>query len=252
MRADAALTPILRRSVSDAVYEQLRDQILQGVRAPGEPLPSERALCEALGVNRGSVREALRRLEQARLVSVRHGGTSQVLDFREHAGLDLLGTLVLRADGHIDAAVVRAIMELRSAIAPDAARRAAQRRRAAQCAALEAAAAAMADAAADLAVLQERALQFWLILIEAADNLAYRLAFNGLRETYDRARALLAPVLADELGDAAAYAAIAAAVRAGQGAAAGALAAELVQRGEAAVGRALELIAGDGREETTR
>jgi len=244
MSATPTLTRVERRSVSDAVFEQLRDQILQGVRSPGDPLPPERALCEALGVNRGSVREALRRLEQARLVSVRHGGTSLVLDYREHAGLDLLGTLVIDGDGSIDGAVVRAIMEMRSAIAPDAARRAASRRSATQAAELGGAAATLAVADVDLAELQERAVHFWSVVVDAADNLAYRLAYNALRETYDRSRVLLATVLAEELRDAAAYDEIAVAVRNGDGERAYRLAAALVGRGEQAVARALEAIAG--------
>ena len=85
-------------------------------------------LCEALGVNRGSVREALRRLQQSRLVSVRHGGTSQVLDYRASAGLDLLADLIVTPAGSFDTAVVRGIIEMRSALAPDIARRAAERR----------------------------------------------------------------------------------------------------------------------------
>lgn len=249
MAATPALTRVERRSVSDAVFEQLRDQILQGVRSPGDPLPPERALCEALGVNRSSVREALRRLEQARLVSVRHGGTSHVLDYREHAGLDLLGTLVLDADGKIDGAVVRSIMEMRSAIAPDAARRAAARRSAAQAVELRRAAGRLAAADAGVAELQEHAVHFWSVVVDAADNLAYRLAYNALRETYDRSRALLAAVLTDELRDSAAYDEIATAVRRGEGERAHGLAAALVGRGEEAVVRALQAIAGHSEEQ---
>ena len=89
------LKPVRKQSVTDAVFEQLRDQIVSGELSPGSALPAERVLCEALGVNRGSVREALRRLQQSRLVSVRHGGTSQVLDYRDSAGLDLLAELIV-------------------------------------------------------------------------------------------------------------------------------------------------------------
>jgi len=236
------LVPILRRSVSDAVFEQLRDQILSGSRPPGAPLPSERVLCEALGVNRGSVREALRRLEQARLVSVRHGGTSQVLDYREHAGLDVLGHLVVAADGRVDTAVVRAIMEMRSAIAPDAARLAAGRRSPEQAVGLVAAARRMAAHERELGTLQERALGFWSLVIDASGNVAYRLAYNALRETYDRARDVLAAVLADELLDGARYIELAQAVESGDESAARDLAERIVRLGEGAVGLVLRRI----------
>lgn len=233
------LVPVSRQSLSDAVFEQLREQIVRGHRAPGSALPSERILCEALGVNRGAVREALRRLEQARLVSVRHGGTSHVLDYRSSASLDLLGSLILGADGSIDAAVVRGILEMRSAIAPDAARLAAQRRSVAAAVALRQTAELIRSAATDLAQLQERAVSFWSVVVDAADNVAYRLAYNSLRETYDKARAVMAPVLADELTDFDGYDAIAAAIATGAGAEAEQRSRQLMRRGEAAVNAAL-------------
>jgi GntR family transcriptional repressor for pyruvate dehydrogenase complex len=64
------------RSFDDAVA-QIRDAILKGTIAPGERLPSERELCELLGVSRTTVREAMRSLETAGLVEIRlgaHGG----------------------------------------------------------------------------------------------------------------------------------------------------------------------------------
>src|SRR5262245_40689983 len=127
MPAMSHLRPIQRQSLSDAVFEQLRDQILRGERSPGSPLPAERALCEALGVNRSAVREALRRLEQAGLVVVRQGGSSRVRYFRQSAGLDMLTTLLVAADGDFDTRVVRSILEMRSALGPDVARLAAER-----------------------------------------------------------------------------------------------------------------------------
>lgn len=236
------LVPVERRSISDSVFEQLRDQILSGARPPGDPLPPERTLCEALGVNRGSVREALRRLEQARLVSVRHGGTSTVLDYRTHAGLDLLGTLVVRADGHVSTPVVRAIMEMRSAIAPDAARRAASRRSHEQSEAITGAARALAAARGDLPLAQERAIEFWSLVIDASDNIAYRLAYNALQETYGRAKALLAPVLAAELNDADGYLALASAIAVADSSEAQRRAGHLVEAGERAVTEVLRRI----------
>ncbi|HEY8494419.1 MAG TPA: GntR family transcriptional regulator [Myxococcota bacterium] len=234
------LRPVRRQSLSDAVFEQLRDQIVRGERPPGSALPAERALCEALGVNRGAVREALRRLEQARLVAVRQGGISRVLDYRESAGLELLGALLVDAEGRFDPHVVRGILEMRSALGPDVARLAALRGGAACADALEAPLAALAAAQGDLAALQDAASAFWARLVEGSDNVAYRLAYNALNETYERCRPLLARALAPELGDLAAYQAIADAVRRGEGAEAEALARALLRRGEAGVLAALE------------
>jgi DNA-binding FadR family transcriptional regulator len=231
-----------RRSLSDAVFEQLRDQILRGERAPGSALPPERVLCEALGVNRGAVREALRRLEQARLVAVRQGGSSRVLDFRSSGGLELLGSLVVDAEGRFVPDVVRAILEMRSALGPDVARLAALRAGAACAARLDLEVRAMGRAEGDLARLQELASRFWDHLVEGADNVAYRLALNALNETYDRCRILLVRVLEPELADPAAYRAIAAAVRAGDGEAAARRARVLLGRGETGVLEALRRV----------
>lgn len=237
------LKPVRKQSLSDAVFTQLRDQIVSGELAPGEALPAERVLCEALGVNRGAVREGLRRLQQSRLVSVRHGGTSQVLDFRASAGLDLLADLILTAGGRIDPRVVRGIIEMRSALAPDIARRAAERGTPPHAEALAAIVGRMRERRGDLPALQQLAVEFWSQLVDAADNLAYRLAYNSLRATYDQCRELFTQVLAEELGDVAGYAAIAAAVRAGQPEVAGRRARTLIERGERGVKQVLAQLA---------
>jgi GntR family transcriptional regulator, transcriptional repressor for pyruvate dehydrogenase complex len=229
------LKPVHKQSLSEAVFLQLRDQIVNGELAPGASLPAERVLCEALGVNRGSIREALRRLQQSRLVSVRHGGTSQVLDYRASAGLDLLADLVLPANGRIDARIVRGIIEMRSALAPDIARRAAERRTADNLVLLEATVARMRERAGDLTALQDLAVTFWSDLVDASDNLAYRLAYNSLRSTYDQCRALFTQVLADEIGDTGGYAAILAAVSSGDAEKAARRARMLIERGERGV-----------------
>jgi DNA-binding GntR family transcriptional regulator len=59
---------IARTSLRDAAYERLREWILDGTLAPGEPLRDE-ALADALGMSRTPVREALQRLEDDGLVT---------------------------------------------------------------------------------------------------------------------------------------------------------------------------------------
>src|SRR5688500_17257539 len=122
------LQPVQRSSVADAVFDQLLDEVLSGELDAGEPLPGERALTEALGVNRQAVREALQRLAEAGLVEIRHGGRTRVRDYRTEAGLDLLPRLLVHADGTVDASVANSLMELRAALGPEVARRCAERR----------------------------------------------------------------------------------------------------------------------------
>lgn len=234
------LSPIPRRSLSDAVYEQLRDRIVSGEWPAGHEVPSERSMCEALGVNRGSVREALRRLEQAGLVEVRHGGASRVLDYRRHAGLALLPELVSREAPRVDASLVGAVMEMRSALATDVARLAARRGGADLPAVLRARVADLRRAAGHLASLQDGVTAFWDALVDASGNLAYRLAYNALRDSYEAHREAFAEILAPEIADARPYAELAEAVVGGDSERSGELAHALVQRGEAAVKEALE------------
>jgi GntR family transcriptional repressor for pyruvate dehydrogenase complex len=73
----------------EAIAEGLRAQILDGKYGPGERLPSERELSARLGVNRSSVREALKKLEQLGMIAIRPGGGARVVPMQE-AGLGVL------------------------------------------------------------------------------------------------------------------------------------------------------------------
>ena len=88
------LQPLAGGRRADAVFEQLRARSLSGALAPGERLPHERDIAEALGVNRGSVREAVKRLEFLELVEVCHGQGSFVCEPRESSSLELIDTLL--------------------------------------------------------------------------------------------------------------------------------------------------------------
>lgn len=55
------------------VVDQIRDAILDGQLAVGQRLPPERELCELFGTSRGTLREALRVLEEKGLVEIRLG-----------------------------------------------------------------------------------------------------------------------------------------------------------------------------------
>ena len=55
------------------VVEQIQETILSGKLKPGEMLPSERELKEMLQVSRGTLREALRVLEQKGLIEIKLG-----------------------------------------------------------------------------------------------------------------------------------------------------------------------------------
>ena len=102
-----------RRSLSDTVYEHLRDAIVDDEVVAGSLLPAERDLAQQYGVNRQMVREALQRLRQMHLVDIVHGGGARVRDWRRTADIALLPELVTRADGTLRARPALALTHLR-------------------------------------------------------------------------------------------------------------------------------------------
>lgn len=83
-------------SLADQVYDQLENDIIQGVYAKGEIL-TELKLVEQLGVSRTPIREALRRLEQERLIEDAGKG-SRVLGITESDLFDIM-TIRERVEG---------------------------------------------------------------------------------------------------------------------------------------------------------
>ncbi|HET8756165.1 MAG TPA: GntR family transcriptional regulator, partial [Solirubrobacteraceae bacterium] len=159
-------------------------------------LPSERTLADELGASRHAVREALKRLQQSGLVRISQGGATRVRDWRRHGGLELLLGLDEVPPG---LEIERAVMEMRASIGADAARRAAVRATAVQRAELEARAEMLA-AERDLDVRNSIYEAFWDLVIDAADNVAYRLSLNTL--VSQDAVSLDAASVAAEIGDA--------------------------------------------------
>jgi len=110
-------------SVPDRLSVDLERLILDGTLAPGDRLPPERELAEQLGVSRVSVREALRELENRRLIDRRPGRGTIVLEPGE---VSALGASMTAAARSLDPEL-RDIMELRAIIEPPIARIAAYR-----------------------------------------------------------------------------------------------------------------------------
>jgi GntR family transcriptional repressor for pyruvate dehydrogenase complex len=241
-----AYQTVPRSSLSESVFRQLADRILRGDLPAGESLPAERELSEALGVNRGAVREAIKRLQQAGLVAVRQGGNSLVLDYLAEGGLELLPNLLTHADGRVNGAVVRSVMAMRSSLAPDIAAAAASRGGTRLADELDALLNDMQANAKNLPVLQKLALEFWKKLVERGGNIAYRLAFNSMTKTYSQVQTVLAQVLEAEFRDSANLGAIAAAVRKADMEAARVAGLRHVEIGRQALVRALDVVEASG------
>lgn len=222
--------PIPRNAtISDVIYGRLVDEILSGRWAAGEPVVSERELALAWQVNRHAVREALKRVQQAGLVQISHGGKTRVLDWHTHAGLDVLSALPTA--GAVPATkAVTDVAVMRRAIAADAARLCAVEAGDEQRAEISSAAAAFLDAA-DLDALGEADLRFWAAIIDGSGNLAYRLALNTLLAAIDDVGSKVVQSFnAAELNDRQAHVDVAAAITAGDADTAGRLAGELLSK----------------------
>jgi len=117
--------PVARSRLHEEIVTVLQNQILSGALAPGEKIPPERELAETFHVNRATLREALRKLENLELVEIRHGDGLYVKDYLESGNLDLIKAAA-RVNGREE--VVFDILEARLYLMPQMAYLAAERR----------------------------------------------------------------------------------------------------------------------------
>jgi DNA-binding FadR family transcriptional regulator len=82
------------KTLPDRLADELIARIFTGELKPGELLPPERALAVELGVDRTSLRMALRQLTRLKVTSPLRGSGIRVLDYRRHAGLDFFAAVL--------------------------------------------------------------------------------------------------------------------------------------------------------------
>ncbi|RSN37151.1 GntR family transcriptional regulator [Amycolatopsis sp. WAC 04169] len=104
-----------REQVWSATVDHLRTMIDSGRLPAGSRLPAERALCEQLGISRGSLRQALRVLDSIGYVQVRPGSGTYV---REN-----LGEQPLRGWFSEHEQLVEKLFDLRTTVEPTLAER---------------------------------------------------------------------------------------------------------------------------------
>jgi DNA-binding FadR family transcriptional regulator len=142
--AVAPFRPPSRRRLHEDVAEQLRDAILDGRWAAGSKLPPERELAVRFGVNRTSVRDALKVLEALGLVGIRQGDGATVRPLVE-ASLDVLAPMIFHG-GRVDAALLAEMGEVMQPLLREMARTAIARHRPAHLDAIRALRDVLADA----------------------------------------------------------------------------------------------------------
>ncbi len=174
-----------RRMLSDAVAEWIESRILEGSFKPGERLPPERDLAEQLGVNRSSVREALKKLEQLRLVEIQQGSGIRARRMDE-ANLDfVLRLLFVGGQPNLDR--VRDLLELRDVLVVGLFRIGLERATEAELCDLVAA----LEAAADLEAPEERFPELVVRVQDVATRMTHNqvalLLWNSLRRFAEHA-----------------------------------------------------------------
>lgn len=99
--------------LTEAAIRQVRELIASGELVPGQRLPPEPELAEALGASRSTVREAVRALVTARVLDVRRGDGTYVTSLRPELLLAGIGAAadLLQAGFTLELLEVRRILE---------------------------------------------------------------------------------------------------------------------------------------------
>ncbi len=88
------VTPVVRRKLSQSVFERLLDGINKGEFPRGQLLPSERQLMDRFRVGRPAIREALQDLQRMGLVVITHGEGTRLVEPTAQSVLDQIAVTV--------------------------------------------------------------------------------------------------------------------------------------------------------------
>jgi GntR family transcriptional repressor for pyruvate dehydrogenase complex len=170
-----------RTSLPDQIFRSICSSILSGHYAPGDKLPTQRTLADQHDANMTTVREAVKKLEQLRLVEVRHGDAMRVRDWRRHGSVDIVAHLIF--GGVFDRGVLANVMEARRLLLTECARLAAFRAEPEQRARLQELAEQLAGSDGGLET-QQVDFEFYEELADASGNLVFALIINSIRDLY--------------------------------------------------------------------
>lgn len=151
------------RNLAEFVVSRLTEQIEASVLKPGDKLPTESQLMETMSVSRTVIREAISRLQAAKMIETRHGIGSFVLEpGSKSLGLDVVPGTTLRD--------VLSILELRMSLETECAGLAAQRAQPEDIARIRAALDAIAANRTDASGSVEADLDFHVAVARATGN----------------------------------------------------------------------------------
>ena len=167
--------PITRSRLHEEIVTIIQKQIMDGNIAPGSKLPTEREMAENFNVNRATVREALRKLENLDLVEIRHGDGLYVKNYLESGNLDLIKA-AFNMEGRDE--IIINILEARRYVVPQMASLAAQRRTKADIDELQ-----QAITKPEMTML-ERDIKVHQIIARATHNLLCTVGLNFFNEIF--------------------------------------------------------------------
>jgi GntR family transcriptional repressor for pyruvate dehydrogenase complex len=174
------LRPVGKQRVAEEIVDQLRGLILKGSYVPGQKLPPERRLAEELGVNRASLREAIKSLEQMGLVKTRQGDGTRVLDFMQTAGVELVSHLI-PGDGKPNMEVLADVLEFRRIFGREVARQAAERATPDELRRIEQLVDRATNPSLDGEELLKLDFEFYVLITQAGKNRVHQLLINTIR-----------------------------------------------------------------------
>lgn len=114
--------PIKRASISEQIFEQLKEKIISGELNAGDKLPSENELCKIYSVSRTTIRQALLSLSSLDLIETRFGEGSFVKNINQGVAMN-----ALIPHSFLSEKSIVEIIEFRRLIEPNAARLACER-----------------------------------------------------------------------------------------------------------------------------
>lgn len=103
-------------TLSQKIERKIESAIREKKLPVGSKLPTERELCEAFGVSRTALREALRRLSARGLIEITKGSGMTVTGFKID---DAINTMNLYYDMQFDENLIPQIIEVRSLYEPE-------------------------------------------------------------------------------------------------------------------------------------
>ncbi len=178
---------ITNQKISDQVYEQLLEQIINRTWAVGTKLPSENELRQLLGVSRVSVRTALNRLTALGLVEARQGEGTFVRRVTADTYRDLMLPMFL-----VNKNTIKEILEYRLVMEVGATELAAQRITETELVKLEEIVARMEANVGDVKTFAEDDLQFHVLIAKASKN---QMIINVMNFMHDLMKATMESIV---------------------------------------------------------